>query len=313
MAKLFCTPLSVEEMADVVCAFPGERKLVIGRGCNLFFTENFDGLVIRPAIFGIKILQENDQYVDIEAGAAEDWDAFVHHCVEHGYAGLENLSLIPGLVGASPVQNIGAYGVEAKDTIVCVKAVNLQTSDSVEFSREECEFGYRDSIFKRTGLYAITSVVFRLKKTFKYEETYDELHRALKGIPFPTLAQVRDAVMSIRERKLPDYLFLPNAGSFFKNPVITKAEKKRLQEILPEAPIYALRDGMFKTSAAYLIDKAGYRGKRSGMVGVYAYHALMIVNYGTDDGREIVDFMLEVQYEVQQRFGIMLVPEVQIY
>lgn len=310
---MFCEPQSAEELREIIHAFPDERKLVLGDGFNLFFTEDFDGLVIKPAIRGIHILSETDGYVEIEAGAAEDWDQFVAYCVENGYAGIENLSLIPGSVGASPVQNIGAYGTEAMDVITRVKTVELKTGNYKEFSAEECGFGYRDSVFKRTGLYVITSVVFRLEKSFQYKEKYIDLSRELEGISSPALTQVRDAIIRIRNRKLPDHTLLPNAGSFFKNPVLTEGEKNQLQRKLPDAPIYNMGEGQFKTSAAFLIDKAGYKGKRHGMVGTYTHHSLIIVNYGTENGREIVDFMHRVQQEVQQQFGIVLEPEVRIY
>jgi UDP-N-acetylmuramate dehydrogenase len=311
-AKMFCEPQSAEELSEIIRAFPGERKLILGKGFNLLFTEDFDGLVIRPAMQGVRVLRDDDRFVEIEAAAAEEWDHFVKYCVDSGYAGVENLSLIPGSVGACPVQNIGAYGTEATEVIAGVKAVDLRTGGLATFSREGCGFGYRDSIFKRTALYAITSVVFRLEKSFQYREKYIDLHRELEGIPSPTLSQVRDAVIRIRSRKLPDYNLLPNAGSFFKNPVLTEEGKDELLMKLPDAPVYATKEGLFKTSAAFLIDSAGYRGKRRGMAGIYAGHSLIIVNYGTDNGREITDFMQEVQHEVRQRFGITLAPEVHI-
>ena len=313
LARLFCEPSSPEELSEILKTYPHEKKLVLGAGFNLFFTRDFDGMVIKPAMLGITIVSENTEYVEIEAGAAEDWDQFVGQSVVLGYAGLENLSLIPSSVGASPIQNIGAYGTEVKDTIVKVKAVDIHSGDLREFTNEECAFGYRDSIFKRTRAYIITSVVFRLSKSFTYKEKYIDLSRELEGIATPTLTQVRDAIIRIRTRKLPDFNLLPNAGSFFKNPVLTKEEKEALQKTLVDAPIYNMGDNEFKTSAAFLIEKTGFKGKRSGMVGTYAHHALIIVNYGTENGQEIVDFMHEVQHEVKQRFGIMLEPEVWIF
>lgn len=312
-AKIFCEPQSIEELSEIIHSFAGEQTLVLGNGFNLFFTKDFDGLVIKPAMRGIHILSENDRFVEIEAGAAEEWDQLVAYCVENGYAGIENLSLIPGSVGASPVQNIGAYGTEAMDVITKVNTVNLQTGNYAAFCNEECGFGYRDSIFKRSGLYVITSVVFRLEKSFEYKEKYFDLSRELEEIPSPTLTQVRDAIIRIRTRKLPDYTLLPNAGSFFKNPFLTKTEKDQLHQKLPDAPAYNVNEDQFKTSAAFLIDKAGYKGKRRGMVGTYPHHSLIIVNYGTGDGREIMDFMQEIQQEVHQQFGILLEPEVRIY
>lgn len=313
LAKLFCEPKSEEELTDIIRKYQDEPKLVLGNGYNIFFTEDYNGLIIKPAIKGISILSEDDSNVEIEVGAAEDWDQFVKYCVENNYAGVENLSLIPGSVGASPVQNIGAYGTEAMDVIRKVKTVNLKTGNSQEFSNKECGFAYRDSIFKRTGLYAITAVVFKLEKTFEYKEKYIDLSRELEEISSPSLIQVRDAIIRIRNRKLPDYKTLPNAGSFFKNPIITSDERDLLLQKLPDAPIYRTGEGLFKTSAAFLIDQSGYKGKRQGMVGVYENHSLIIVNYGTENGREIVRFKQNIQQEVQKQFGIMLEPEVGIF
>jgi UDP-N-acetylmuramate dehydrogenase len=312
-AKLFCEPESVEELSEVLRAYPDEPKLVIGSGCNLFFTKDFDGLVIHPAMKGICLLSENDSGVELEAAAGEDWDNFVNYCVEKGYAGIENLSLIPGTVGAAPIQNIGAYGTEVKDAIVRVHTVNKDTGKPETFPAEACEFGYRDSIFKRSRQHIVTSVVFRLSKSFTYTEKYADLNRELASVGHPSLQQVREAIIRIRRRKLPDPAKLPNAGSFFKNPFLTMEEKERLLTKLPDAPIYPLETGKFKTSAAFLIEKAGYKGKRSGPVGIYEHHALIIVNYAAENGSDIVDFMHEVQQAVNEKFGILLEPEVRIY
>ena len=312
-AKLFCEPESVEELSEVLRAYPDEPKLVIGSGCNLFFTKDFDGLVIHPAMKGICLLSENDSTVELEAAAGEDWDNFVNYCVEKGYAGIENLSLIPGTVGAAPIQNIGAYGTEVKDAIVRVHTVNECTGKPETFPAEACEFGYRDSIFKRSRQHIVTSVVFRLSKSFVYTEKYADLNRELASVAHPSLQQVREAIIRIRRRKLPDPAELPNAGSFFKNPFLTMEEKERLLAKLPDVPIYPSETGKFKTSAAFLIEKAGYKGKRSGPVGIYERHALIIVNYATENGCDIVDFMHEVQQAVNEKFGILLEPEVRIY
>ena len=313
MARIFCEPQTVEDLSNAIKHFHNERKVVLGAGCNLFFTRDFDGVVIKPGMKGITIVAETDEYVDIEAGASEEWDQFVGFCVSHGYAGIENLSLIPSSVGASPIQNIGAYGSEVKDTIVRVKAVHINTGEYHEFTNEECAFGYRDSHFKRTGNYVITSVVFRLNKRFVFKDKYVDVSRELQGIASPSISQVRDAIIRIRTRKLPDFSLLPNAGSFFKNPLLTKEEKDALQRILPDAPIYNAGEKEFKTSAAFLIEEAGYKGKRKGMVGTYEHHALIIVNYGTESGQEIVAFMKEIQQEVKKQFDILLEPEVWIY
>ena len=247
------------------------------------------------------------------AGAGVEWDKMVEDCVARGYAGIENLSLIPSSVGASPIQNIGAYGSEVKDTIVLVKTVDLQTGDYIEFTNSECQFGYRNSIFKQTNRYIITSVLFKLSKSYTYKEKYIDVSRELKDIESPTIKQVRDAIVKIRTRKLPDTKTLPNAGSFFKNPVLTEEEKNSLQKVIIDAPIYNIGENRFKTSAAFLIEKAGFKGKRKGMVGTYEHHALVIVNYGTNNGKEISDFASEIQEEVLKMFSIKLEPEVWIY
>lgn len=312
-ARIFCEPQTAAELSEAIRTFSNEQKLVLGAGFNLFFTRDFDGVVIKPGMRGVRIVSEDDKTVVIETGAGEAWDQFVGFCVSRGYAGLENLSLIPSSVGASPIQNIGAYGTEVKDTIIRVKAVDIHSGDLSEFTNEACAFGYRDSIFKRTGRYVITSVSYRLSKTFVYKEKYVDLSRELEGIAAPTLSQVRDAIIRIRTRKLPDFNLLPNAGSFFKNPVLTMDEKEALLKILPDASIYNVENNNFKTSAAYLIEKAGYKGKRKGMVGTYERHALIIVNYGTENGQEIADFMREIQQEVKKQFGILLEPEVWIF
>ena len=313
IAKLFCEPETQEELSELLKMYSKEKKLVLGAGYNLFFTKDFNGLVIKPGMQEIKIVSENDSYVIIEAGAGVEWDKMVEDCVARGYAGIENLSLIPSSVGASPIQNIGAYGSEVKDTIVLVKTVDLQTGDYIEFTNSECQFGYRNSIFKQTNRYIITSVLFKLSKSYTYKEKYIDVSRELKDIESPTIKQVRDAIVKIRTRKLPDTKTLPNAGSFFKNPVLTEEEKHSLQKVIIDAPIYNIGENRFKTSAAFLIEKAGFKGKRKGMVGTYEHHALVIVNYGTNNGKEISDFASEIQEEVLKMFSIKLEPEVWIY
>lgn len=313
VAKLFCEPETQEELSNLLKSHSELKKLVLGAGNNLFFTKDFEGLVIKPNMQEIKVISEDDNCVIIEAGAGVEWDKMVEDCVSKGFAGLENLSLIPSSVGASPIQNIGAYGSEAKDTITLVKSVDLETGEYREFTNRECQFGYRDSIFKRTNRYIITSVQFKLSKSFTYKEKYIDLSRELAGINSPTLKQVRDAIVKIRERKLPDTNIIPNAGSFFKNPILTEDEKNALQKIVLDAPIYNIGENKFKTSAAFLIERAGFKGKRKGMVGTYEHHALVIVNYGTDNGKDISDFASEIQQEVQKQFCIRLEPEVRIF
>ncbi|MDH6354417.1 UDP-N-acetylmuramate dehydrogenase [Dysgonomonas sp. PH5-45] len=313
-AKLFCEPQNITELRECLLKYPHEQKLIIGDGCNLFFTKDFDGLVIHPQIKGIREISgdEGDEDVFMEVMASEDWDSLVEYCVGKGFSGLENLSLIPGTVGASPVQNIGAYGAEVKDCIREVVALDIHTGEAVSFSNAECEFSYRDSVFKRKKGYIIVSVVFQLKKTFKYEPKYVDLNKELESTEEPSLQDVRDAVIRIRKRKLPDHKELPNCGSFFKNPYIEKEQAEVLGKIHPGLPVYPQPNGLVKTSAAFLIDKAGYRGKRIGNIGTYPNQALIVVNYGATDGNEIVEFMHEIQEAVQEEFNISLEPEVRI-
>lgn len=312
-AKIFCRPKNTEELIKCLSDFPDEKKLIIGGGCNIFFTKDFDGLVIYPEIFGLReASSDEDEDVFIEAMASENWDDFVKYTVDKGFSGLENLSLIPGTVGASPIQNIGAYGAEVKDCIREVVAINMETSEIESFANHECEFAYRDSLFKRTNKYLIVSVVFQLKRTFTYIPKYFDLNKELEDIDEPTIKDVRDAVIRVRQRKLPDEKVLPNAGSFFKNPYITKEYAEKLHEEYPELPAYPYKDNLVKTSAAFLIDKAGYKGKRNGNIGTYPNQPLIIVNYGTTDGNEIVSFMHEIKNAVKQQFGIELEPEVRI-
>ena len=313
VARLFSEPANAEELSEILNRFPEEKKLILGAGYNLFFTEDFDGLVIRPAMKGIYLIWENDREVELEAGAAEDWDHLVEWTVKNGYAGLENLSLIPGSVGASPVQNIGAYGREVSECITLVNTVDVQSGERKSFTTDQCDFSYRDSIFKQNRDQVITSVRFRLEKSYTYLEKYVDLSRELNSNTNPTLSQVREAIIRIRTRKLPDPEKLPNAGSFFKNPILTSREKESMLSLLPDLPLYMTGGNRFKTSAAYLIEKAGYKGMRRGLVGVYEQHALIIVNHGTDNGSEIAAFVKEVQQEVFRQYGVMLEPEVWIF
>lgn len=312
-AKLFCEPTTVDELSKIIKRYPEEKKLIIGGGFNLFFTKDYDGLVIHPQIKGTNIWYEDANLIEIEVSASENWDNFVEYCVNNNYAGLENLSLIPSSVGAAPIQNIGAYGTEVKDVITLVRTINIHTGEQKDFTNENCEFEYRDSIFKRTGDYVITSVVFRLKKLFTYREKYVDLTNELKGNKYPTMKDVRDAIIRIRTRKLPDYNLLPNAGSFFKNPYLTYEQKENLLVLLPNATIHNVNENCFKTSSAFLLDRAGYKNKREGLVGTYEHHSLIIVNYGTEEGKDIVNFVEQIQQTVHSQFNIWLEPEVRMY
>lgn len=315
IATLFAEVDTVDSLIEVLTKHPNEEKLILGNGCNLFFTKNFDGLVIKPTIRGIEIVNETDKFVDIEVGAGEDWDQLAKYCVNRNWAGIENLSYIPGSVGAAPIQNIGAYGTEVKDVILEVNTIEISTAQAKTFKNGDCNFEYRNSLFKQTRNYVITSVVFRLSKTFTYHEKYIDLKNELSGIQSPTLSQVREAIINIRKRKLPNHIEIPNAGSFFKNPIIDAKQKEQLIGILPNAPVYDAGKNLYKTSAAYLIEQAGYKGKTNnqGNVGTYQNHALIIVNHGTSNGNDISNFKQEIQDAVKSKFGIALEPEVWIF
>lgn len=313
-AKLFCEPATIEELRQAILDYPDERKLVLGAGCNLFFTHDFDGLVIKPNLKGMREMpDQEDGSILVEAMASEDWDSFVAHCVENGYAGLENLSFIPGSVGAAPIQNIGAYGAEVKDCIQEVVALDIATGQSLSFTAQECEFGYRDSIFKRNQKYIVISVVFRLNKSFQYVEKYADLNQELAEVEQPSISDVREAVIRVRKRKLPDHRELPNCGSFFKNPYISAEIAEKIKVEYENLPLYPVEGGLLKTSAAFLIDRAGFRGMRDGDVGTYPNQALIIVNYGTADGNDIVRFMNRIRDAVNAKFGILLEPEVWVF
>lgn len=316
LAKIFCRPKNVQELRKCLSDYPNEKKLIIGGGCNLFFTKDFDGLVIHPEIKGFREIsdeEEEDEDIFIEVNASEDWDGLVAYCVERGFAGIENLSLIPGTVGAAPIQNIGAYGAEVKDVIREVVALDMENGEVVSFSNAECEFAYRDSIFKRTNRYIVISVVFHLRRTFEYIPKYFDLNKELEDVAEPTIQDVRNAVIRVRQRKLPDEKVLPNAGSFFKNPYITQEKTDKLLADYPDLPAYLQKDGLIKTSAAYLIDKAGYKGIRDGEIGTYPNQPLIVVNYGSPKGEDIVAFMHQIQNAVKKKFDIDLEPEVRIF
>lgn len=316
VAKIFVQPENINQLKQCIIDYPSEKRILIGSGCNLFFTKDFDGLVIHPQIFGIReISDESDESDDVylEVMASEDWDKLVEFCVDKGYSGLENLSYIPSTVGAAPVQNIGAYGAEVKDCIHEVIALDTETLDVVSFANAECQFAYRDSIFKKTAdRYIIISVVFLLKRSFSYIPKYFDLNKELEEIAAPTTRDVRDAVIRVRQRKLPDHKEFPNCGSFFKNPYITREKAEKIKEEYQDLPIYPIEGDLVKTSAAFLIDRAGYKGKQIGRIGTYPKQALIIVNYGSADGNDIVRFKDEIQKAVFDKFSIELEPEVRI-
>ena len=286
--------------------------LILGGGSNILFLNNFNGIILYPKIPGINICREDRQNIWIEAGAGEVWDDFVKYCVDAGFGGIENLSDIPGSVGASPVQNIGAYGQEAGDVIELVKGFDLEKRHEVEFSNYECGFAYRDSLFKRElrNRIVITSVIFRLEKFPQYNLSYGKVEKTVKSIGEISLQNIRKAVQTIRSSKLPDVKTLGNAGSFFKNPVVDKEEAKNIRSLFGDIPFYPAAEGKVKLSAGWLIDKSGWKGYRSENVGVYSKQALVLVNFGGATGKEIYNLSEEIVLSVYNKFGVRLEREV---
>lgn len=291
--------------------------LILGGGSNLLFTADVSGYVLKNEIVGKQIIEENAETVLVKCGAGEVWHEFVIYCVNKGWSGLENLSLIPGSVGASPIQNIGAYGVEVKDTIESVECIEIETGLKKRFSNIECNFGYRDSVFKNAlkGKFVITQVAFRLKKQAVLNISYGAIKQILdeKGLSQPTIRDVSRAVVEIRRSKLPNPAQLGNAGSFFKNPEISFQEFTQLKNKFPEIVSFpGTKEGLIKVPAGWLIEQSGWKGKTVGNVGVHRLQALVIVNYGGGTGQEVISLSNEIRKSVLDMFGIDLSPEVNI-
>ena len=317
-ARYFTKVSKLKELSDVLHhpEVSGLPVLILGGGSNLLFTQDFNGLVIKIEIKGITVENQNDGTVLVTGGAGEDWDSFVSFCVENGYSGLENLSLIPGVVGTSPVQNIGAYGVEVKDTIDHVTVFDRITGTTEKLTNEECHFGYRDSIFKYVfkGRYIITSVTFRLLLNPQFHTQYGAIttELATMGVSNLTLEAIRKAVISIRTRKLPDPAVIGNAGSFFKNPTVDALKYTQLKKDFPGIVAFGLPDGNFKLAAGWLIEQCGWKGYRRGDAGVHAQQALVLVNYGHATGEQIITMAKEIQSSVKAKFDIFIEMEVNI-
>ena len=288
------------------------RTLHIGGGSNLLFMHDFKGVILHSAIHSIQKIREDTDSVYLEVGSSVNWDDFVGYCVENGWGGVENLSLIPGEVGASAVQNIGAYGVEVKEVIVEVNTVEIETACFKAFMNEDCRYGYRDSIFKNElkGKYIITSVLFRLNKNPEFRLKYQHLEDEVIKSGALNLSNIRKTIIHIRESKLPDPKITGNAGSFFMNPVIPKEQFLALQVLYPQIPHYFDSETSEKIPAAWLIDQCGWKGKHIGNAGVHEKQALVLVNLGGATGAEIVFLAEQIQHSVKQKFGIELKPEV---
>ncbi len=297
--------------------------LLLGGGSNMLFTKDWEGLVIKLELRGREIAAEDDDQVAVRFAAGENWHESVLWTVEQGWGGIENLSLIPGQIGTAPIQNIGAYGVEVKDTIVSVEAVSIDDRVKKVFNNKDCQFGYRDSVFKRAekGKWIITAVTFKLAKTPVLNLSYGAIQETLRAqnVENPTVADISQAVIAIRQSKLPDPKEIGNGGSFFKNPVVEDSVVDRLRETYPEMPFYEVKKAVsgeqraeYKIPAAWLIDTAGWKGHRAGNVGVHDRQALVLVNHGGGTGAEVWALAQEIQADVESKFGIRLEPEINI-
>lgn len=315
-ARLFAAPSDEEGLAGILEESPPESValLLLGEGSNLLFTKDFDGLVIQPSMKGITRLDEDDKQVWVSVGAGENWDQWVEYSLEQDWYGLENLSLIPGSVGAAPVQNIGAYGTELKDHLAWVEAWDLKEGQQLRIKREDCLFRYRNSIFKteERGRYLISRVVFSLEKKAELKLNYGNIGTAFREAGGSTALDLRKVVMDIRRQKLPDHEEYGNAGSFFKNPVVNESLGVSIRQDYPDMPSYPEKGGKLKIPAAWLIERSGWKGKRKGAVGTWPTQPLVIVNYGGATGMEILEFSQGIMNDVQSRFGISLEREVNV-
>lgn len=290
-----------------------EPRMVLGGGSNVLFAGDFDGLILHNRLQGRELLHQDAESVVLRVASGENWHCLVQDCVEQGWSGLENLALIPGSVGAAPMQNIGAYGAELQDCCQSVSVCFFRDGGHAELSREQCRFGYRDSIFKHElkDKCLITAVTLRLHRRFQPNLRYAALQQHLQAGRQPTLREVFDAVVTIRQSKLPDPAVLGNAGSFFKNPVIAADQAEQLRAQFPGIPLF-VQAGQHKVPAAWLIEQCGWKGKRLGAVGAYEKQPLVLVNYGGASGAELLELAGRIRRSVYERFGIVLEPEVNI-
>jgi UDP-N-acetylmuramate dehydrogenase len=317
-AKYFAEVHSVEELTSLLQNEKIKKlpRLILGGGSNILFTQDFDGLVIANKLSGISVIDENNDYAWVKAASGEVWHEVVLYCIGKGYGGIENLSLIPGTIGAAPIQNIGAYGVELKDTFESLEALNLKDFSLETFDMNTCAFGYRDSIFKREakGQYFITAITLKLSKKPMLNTSYGAIKTVLEELKIdsPDVAAVSKAVCQIRNSKLPNPKEIGNAGSFFKNPEISAEQYEALKKDHPTIPGYLVADGNVKVPAGWLIEQCGWKGKRVGNTGSHKDQALVLVNYGNARGEEVWSLAMEIKKSVEEKFGISLMPEVNI-
>lgn len=318
LAKYFVEANSVNEIAEIISYNKTNMQplLVLGGGSNLLFLNDYNGLVLKNNIKGIEIVEETDEYIYVKANAGENWHSFVCFCVENGFGGIENLSLIPGSVGASPIQNIGAYGVEVKDTIHSVQVYSIKENLELTFSNSDCEFGYRESVFKNRlkNDFIILNVTFKLNKSPKFNTSYGAIEQELlkMNISELNIKNIAKAVVNIRTSKLPNPLEIGNAGSFFKNPIISADAYKFLLQEYPTIPVYSGKNNSYKVAAGWLIEQCNFKGYRKNDAGCYNKQALVLVNYGNASGREIYELSTEIIESVKMKFNIQLEREVNV-
>jgi UDP-N-acetylmuramate dehydrogenase len=316
-ARQFVAVHSIAELKTILEEKKDEKKFILGGGSNMLLTKDIDALVIHIDLKGKKIIKEDEDFVWVESQSGETWHDFVLYTIDNNFGGLENMSLIPGNVGTTPVQNIGAYGTEIKDTFVSCDAMNIKTQEMRTFTNAECNFGYRESIFKHEAKdqYIITSVIFKLtKRNHKINTSYGDIlaELAKNNISQPSLKDVSNAVIAIRQSKLPDPKELGNSGSFFKNPILLKSDFEKIHQKFPEMKYYEVSETEVKVPAGWLIEQAGFKGKRFGDAGVHKNQALVLVNYGNATGQEILAVSREVQKTVFETFGIHIEAEVNV-
>ena len=316
-ASSFITISSEKDLTKTLADCKNRPIFILSGGSNMLLTQNIDALVLHIAIKGISIKEESENSVLATVMAGEIWHDFVCHAIDLGLGGLENLSLIPGYVGSAPIQNIGAYGVELKDTFVSCKTIDIKTQKEHYFSKEDCKFEYRNSIFKNElkGKHIITQVTFRLTKSnHNLRTNYGAITEELKknNRTTPTIKDISDAVINIRKSKLPNPKEIGNSGSFFKNPIVTRKHFDQLREQYPDIPFYEIDDETIKIPAGWLIERSGFKGKRWGDAGVHSKQALVLVNYGSATGNEILKIATKIQQHIQKHFNIQLEMEVNI-
>lgn len=312
----FATFSSVSELSQLLSKIQNKELLILGGGSNVLFTKDFDGVVLKNEIKGFEIVNNEGNDVFVKAGAGEVWHEFVLKCIENNLGGIENLSLIPGSVGASPMQNIGAYGVEIKDVFHELEAYHIASGEVHTFDKEQCQFGYRESVFKRDlkGQYIIVSVTYRLTVEHMINSSYGAIEVELEknNISTPTIRDISNAVIAIRSSKLPDPKEIGNAGSFFKNPVVSEEVLSAIQANYENVPNYPAPNGKVKLAAGWLIDQAGWKGRTLGSYGVHKNQALVLVNYADSRGKDIYDLSETIIQDIKSKFGVTLEREVNI-